>query len=141
VSRSKTISCARRREFRGRRWLRVGLRSLHLLGVSFYVGGAAVGASADTLSPWFIASIASGVGMFATDLIRSFAVLAEVRGQVILLKLVALGVAHGMPAYRTVLLGAVVVASALISHMPGRYRHWVIGDGPPDAEREAAGRG
>lgn len=129
------------RDFPGRRWLRVGFRSLHLLAIAGFVGGVVFGGPEPAVRGWLHAVLMTGGLLFATDLYRSCDCLRELRGAAMVGKLVLLGIAVAWPPVMLPVVVAIVLLSAVVSHMPSQYRHWVLGAGPPDRARQAAGRG
>jgi hypothetical protein len=118
------------RDFPGRRWVRTTSRTAHIIAFSILLGGHVFGASAEALLPWLYASIATGAALAATDLHQSFLWLGEVRGVAILGKLALLCVVPFWWEARIAILIAVVMVGSVVSHMPSRYRYWVIGRGP-----------
>jgi len=119
------------RDFRGLRWLRTSLRTAHIAAFSGLVGGHVFDASSTQLTPWLYASIASGAALVALNLYQTTRWLREVRGVAIMFKLALLCVIPFWWQARIPVLFAIIVLSSYVSHMPGRYRYWVIGDGPP----------
>jgi hypothetical protein len=111
------------------RWLRISLRSVHLTAVSVWLGASVYAPDTASLPEWLALVVVSGVLLVGTDLRDGLGVLREVRGAAILVKL-ALLAALPLLSTRLPLLLAVVALSAVVSHMPGRYRYWVLGRGP-----------
>ena len=85
------------RHFPARVWLRVTCRSLHILCIGIYVGGAFFDAPAAELSAWFHGAALTGTVLILTDLYASFVYLTELRGLAMLAKLLLLGAATGLP--------------------------------------------
>ena len=108
------------RDFPGRRWLNLGLRTVHLAGIVL-LGAALLGAGEAGAAAWL--TLLSGLAMFAGDAWANPAHLREVAGFGVLAKLglVALMVAH--PASALPVFWAVLVLSTLLSHAPGALRH------------------
>jgi hypothetical protein len=128
--------------FDWRRWLRIGCRTTHLLCMAMLVGGHFFAQAADTLRPWLYGTIATGAGLWATDLGQGWQYLREVRAMTVLLKLVLVASVAWLWDWRVPMLFAVVLLSGVVSHMPGRYRYWTLGQGPPASpEEERAGLG
>lgn len=134
------MASAPARDFPGLRWVRTSLRTAHIAAFSGLVGGHVFAASPAQLQPWLIATIASGGGLVALSLYQSMAWLREVRGVAILLKLGLLCIIPLWWSARLPILFAIIVLSSYVSHMPGRYRYWVLGVGPP-ATRQPHKRG
>ena len=108
------------RDFPGRRWLNLSLRTVHLAGIVL-LGAALVGAGEVRTAAWL--TLISGLAMFAGDAWANPAHLREVAGLGVLAKLalVALMVAH--PAQALPVFWAILVLSTLLSHAPGALRH------------------
>lgn len=124
------------RDFRGKRWVNITLRTAHIATFAALVGGHVFDVPADELRPWLYGAIASGAAMMAIQLHASFLWLRQIRGAVILLKLAMLCAIAVWWQARVPILFAVIVISSYMSHMPGKYRYWVIGVGPPAREKK-----
>lgn len=109
------------RGFPGRRFVKIVLRGAHVLCASLCLGAYAFGAEGRGL--WLAAAIVTGIAILALDLHESAAFLLEVRGLVVLGKLVAL---MFLPEGGAWLLGAIVLVSVVSSHAPGSIRHRVV---------------
>jgi hypothetical protein len=115
-----------RREIRFRRWMSVGLRTLHLVSV-IALGALVLGAA--PLAGWPPGRVAgavviSGLAMLALDVHASRLHLRTVAGLTGLGKLalvVALAYAPAPPLYWTI-----VVLSAVVSHAPATFRHRLV---------------
>ena len=108
------------RDFPGRRWLNLSLRTAHLSGIVL-LGAGLLGAGNVTAGAWL--TLISGLAMFAGDAWANPAHLREVAGFGVLAKLalVSLMVAH--PASALPVFWAILVLSTLLSHAPGALRH------------------
>ena len=109
------------RGFRGRRLLKIVLRGTHVVCAALCLGAYAFDAAERV--PWLVATIATGLSILALDVHESAAFLLEVRGAVVVAKLVALAV---LPAGGPWLLAAIVLVSVVSSHAPSRVRHCVL---------------
>lgn len=114
------------RDFPLRRPLRTTLRSAHILATGVFLGGQIFVEPRDTLAPWLIASLATGLALLATDLHASFAVLLELRGAMVLAKIGALCLSEVFHAGRIPLLTGALVLGVVGSHMPRRFRHYLL---------------
>lgn len=113
------------------RWVRITLRTAHIIFFSALVGGHVFGTPADDLLPWLYGAVATGGALGATFLYQTRRWLVEIRGVAIMLKVGLLCVIPFWWQARVPILMLVIVLSGYISHMPGRYRYWVVGKGPP----------
>lgn len=78
------------------------------------------------LEPWLWGAVLSGLAILMTDIYSSFAVLFEVRGIVILIKIVLLLSILIFWEQRVSLLVLTLFIGAISSHMPKRYRHKLL---------------
>jgi hypothetical protein len=114
------------RDFPFRRAVRGLLRALHILAGGILLGGHFFQVDAATVLPWAWATAGFGAALFATDLHASAAVLFELRGVVVLGKI---GVMLLVPVFwdaRVELIGALLLAGAISSHVSGKYRHRIL---------------
>lgn len=111
------------RDFRGRRWLSVVLRGLHLCAV-IALGAGVLAAGCRPYAPHAGAAVlASGLLLGALDLWQRPAHLVEGAGLGLLAKLVLTGAMLAAPALREVLFWFVVLWSAVFSHAPASLRN------------------
>lgn len=108
------------RDFPGKRWLNVGLRTLHLIAVVAF-GAALLGAGDIAGSAMLV--LLSGAAMFAIDLWANPAQLREVAGFGVLIKLALLALAARWPELALAMFWGILVLSTLLSHAPGGFRH------------------
>lgn len=126
------------RSFPLRRSVRTLLRAIHIFAGGVLVGGVVFDQGAAALTPWTQATVLSGLLLFATDLHASLAILCEVRGASVVLKLILTALVPVFWGARLELLTAALLLGAVSSHMPGRYRHHVLflrGRIAPDTRR------
>jgi hypothetical protein len=116
------------RNFPFRRSLRSALRVLHILTGGVLIGGVIFDQPPEALSPWLWGTVLSGVLLLATDLYASVAILCEVRGLAVLLKVALTALVPVCWESSLWLLIAALVVGAVSSHMPGRYRYqaWIL---------------
>jgi hypothetical protein len=108
------------RDFPGRRWLNLSLRTIHLAGIVL-LGAALVGAGEVRTAAWL--TLISGLAMFAGDIWANPAHLREVAGFGVLAKLLLVAVMVAHPSLALAIFWAVLVLSTLLSHAPGALRH------------------
>ena len=106
--------------------LRLSLRALHIMTIGVFLGGHIFHQSISILEPWLWAAILSGLAILLTDIYSSFAVLFEVRGIVILVKILLLSLITIFWEQRIFLLVLILFIGAISSHMPKRYRHKLL---------------
>ena len=109
-----------------KRWLKISLRTLHLLAIAGVGGGILFGLDeALWINYWWLA-MASGVLMMLMDIISNPVWLVQVRGVVIELKLVLLALLGLYPDWDSFLLFVIIIISAVISHAPGKLRYYSL---------------
>ncbi|MDS4014545.1 MAG: hypothetical protein RKP46_09340 [Candidatus Accumulibacter sp.] len=108
------------RDFPGRRWLNVALRTVHLVGIVL-LGAALLGAG--NVVAGASLTLVSGLSMLAVDTWTNAAHLREVAGFGVLVKLLLLGLASAQPALVLPIFWLLIVLSALLAHAPSRLRH------------------
>lgn len=109
-----------------KRWTKISLRTLHLLGALGVGGGVIFGVDkALWLDYWWLA-LASGVLIMLMDMVANPAWIVQVRGLVIVLKLALLVFLGLNPEWDKLLLLAIVIMSAVISHAPGKLRYYSV---------------
>lgn len=113
-----------RRDFRGRRLLVNLMRALHLAGVAGFA--AAVLAAGPHGLRWAVVLLVSGAVMMALDAWSELAYLRQVQGLAMVLKLLLVVAMIAWADGRQALFWLLVVFSALLSHAPGRLRHYRI---------------
>lgn len=113
------------RGFPARRTVRAVLRAAHTLAGGLLLGAHLFHASPEAAQFWLQATLASGLAFLFIDLHASCAILLELRGLLVLTKLALTGLVAVFPAQAVPLLGTVLVAGSVGSHLPGRFRHHV----------------
>ena len=111
------------RDFPFRRWVRISLRTAHLIAIAGLFGGHVFAQPVHVLEPWLWGSVLTGLLLFATDLHMSFDALRQVHGLVVIGKLALLALVPLFWDSRVVLLVLVMIIAGVSSHMPGRWRH------------------
>lgn len=114
------------RAFKGDRWVSISLRTLHLVGIAGLGGGFLYQASREAWMPYLILSLASGCALVGLYIWYSAIWLIQLRGLVILFKMVLLSCVLAFEGYETHILVAIVILSGLISHAPGDVRYFSI---------------
>lgn len=109
-----------------KRWSKVSLRTLHLLGVAGVGGGVLLGTEqALWLNYWYLALL-SGTLMMLMDVISNRLWLVQVRGLAVGLKLILLVLIGVAPAWDRALLVLVIIISSVVSHAPGAVRYYSL---------------
>ncbi len=114
------------RSFAGRRVAKISARALHATAAGIFTGAVVLQVDAAQRTTWAIAAIATGVVLLALDLHESCAMLFQVRGLAVLVKLALLACVPVAGRADAALLIAVMLLASLSSHAPARirYRAW-----------------
>ena len=81
------------REFSGQRWLRISLRTAHLITMALLVGGVAGGAAPLELVFAFWGTVATGVAFVALELFNTGVWLFQLKGLAVMVKALLLAAA------------------------------------------------
>ena len=109
-----------------KRWTKISLRTLHLLAVAGVGGGVIFGLEKELwLAYWWLA-LASGGLMMLMDMISNPVWIVQIRGLVVVLKLILLVFLGSHPAWDGYLLMFIIIISGVISHAPGKLRYYSI---------------
>ncbi len=114
------------RDFAYRRLIRSALRATHIACTGILLGAYIFQQPVSTLEAWLFFSVLTGLLIMATDLHASAAVLFEVRGLVVLIKV---GLLCALPVYPQLSIPLLLIAlfiGVFASHMPKRYRHKIL---------------
>ena len=115
------------RTFPGERWVDIGLRCLHLVGVVGIGGGFLYAMEPARWLPFWHLTLASGVLLALLYLWSSAAWLLHIKGLTIVLKLLLLAIALGVSTWRGTLFILIIILSGLIAHAPGAVRGFRLG--------------
>ena len=110
------------RIFPGMRWLNIGLRSVHLVGVAGIGGGFLFMLDEAQWLPFWHLTLVTGILLSLLYIWENAIWLLQLKGLVIITKLLLLGVALMLPDWRAELFIMVIVISGLIAHAPGSVR-------------------
>lgn len=110
-----------KKDFPGRRWLSVTLRSLHLAGVVL-VGASLLGAAVARQGP-AVVMLLTGIALYGLELWANPKHKGELAGVFIPVKLVGVGGMVVIPEAAGPLFWGLLIASSVVSHAPGKFRH------------------
>ncbi len=113
------------RTYRGMRWLKIVLRAVHVLCAGVLTGAYLLEATPSQREICLLATAFSGLLLLAADLYESAAFLAQVRGAIVLLKLMCLALLPVLPAPGWVLAG-ILLLSVISSHAPSAVRYHLL---------------
>ncbi|WP_428034380.1 hypothetical protein [Amphritea sp.] len=116
-----------KRHLPGKRWISIILRSLHLVGIAG-LGGAYLFHQPQTVwLPYLIVGVGSGILMVLKELYVDAIWLYQLRGQLVLFKLILLVTGiywFSQPQAWIYIL--VILISGVISHAPGKVRYYSV---------------
>jgi len=121
---------AEKRDFKGRRWLSISMRTLHLMGIAGLAGAYLFQLPEAQWLSYLWLAVLSGVVMAVTEVVTDGIWLLQVRGQAIFLKLFLLSTVFWLfdePQSSVYLL--VILISGVISHAPGKVRYYSLWHG------------
>ncbi len=114
------------RNFAGQRWVRITLRTAHLIAMAFLVGGVAQGSPIEELLWALWGTFVSGLLFIALEVFNTGLWLFQIKGIAVLLKVLLMAVAVATPQSAMPLLVTAIVIGGISSHMPGKYRNYSI---------------
>ena len=114
------------RLFPGQRWINIGLRTLHLIGIAGVGGGYFYPAADQSWLDFLYLTLISGLMLMLLSIWSNGIWLVQLRGQAILLKLLLLVLIPFWPEQQAALMVVVIVISGLISHAPGDVRYYSL---------------
>lgn len=121
---------SKKRDIPGRRWLSILLRTLHLIGIAGLAGGYLYALPSEQWMPYLWLAFATGTLLLLKELYVDRIWLLQLRGQLIVAKLVILVGAHlladGFPAWGYLI---VIFISGIIAHAPGNIRYYSLWHG------------
>jgi hypothetical protein len=104
--------------------VQIVLRTVHIVAMGLVLGGIARGGTRETLLPWILTTVASGVLLLTVDLLKSFEFLTQGAGVAVLLKLALLGFGNVFPEARLPWYIAGTAVASIGSHMTSAWRHF-----------------
>ena len=114
------------RSFRGKRWANIFLRTMHLIGIAGLGGGFLYQSPTEVWLPYLMLSIASGFGLMCLAIWTDGIWFIQLRGIVILIKLLLLLSMPFLKGYAGYALITTIVISGVIAHAPGDVRYYSI---------------
>jgi len=114
------------RDFKAKRWLKITLRTGHLIGMA----GMTTYVLSDTfITDWLFfihLTIASGVAMMLLDIWSNGVWLVQLRGQAIIIKLILFAALLMTEQHDSLLFFSMIIISGLIAHAPSNVRYYSI---------------
>lgn len=118
---------AHKRDFPAKRWVKISLRTLHLLGLAGFAGAYINTLELQLWWPFVALTLVSGMAMVVIELWTHGIWLLQLRGQAVILKLGLLVASLWTPMIGDLVLFAlIIIISGLMSHAPGNVRYYSI---------------
>jgi hypothetical protein len=114
------------RYWRGQRWAKVTARAVHVVLSGIYLGAFVFNIEPGSRWPWFLATLFSGLLIVCLDLYESGAFLLQLRGLVMALKLLALGLVPVFGKAGVWVLAAIAFVSVISSHATSGFRYYQV---------------
>jgi len=126
------------RSFPGRRETKILVRAVHVLLAGLFTAAVVFRLEEAERAVWFHGALGSGLALLLLDLHESGAFLLQVRGLVVLLKLLLLACLPLFGAAEGWILSLVVLASVYFSHASSKIRYFMVfGRGRIEGSRTA----
>jgi hypothetical protein len=110
------------RHFAGQRWVNIGLRSAHLIGVAGIGGGFLFALEPSSWATYWYLTLTTGIALTLLYLWSTFHWLLELKGLAIVLKTLLMALALATPNLRGELFLTVIAISAVSAHAPAWMR-------------------
>ncbi|MDF1798364.1 MAG: hypothetical protein P1V81_04240 [Planctomycetota bacterium] len=117
---------ARPRRLPGHRAIKILLRAMHALSAGILVGAYLLDASPAEESRWLLLTVGTGCLMLLLDLVESAAFLLQVRGVVLVVKLIAVAALGLFGDAGGEMLAAVFLLAVVSSHAPSKVRYHLL---------------
>jgi len=114
------------RNFPGQRWVRISLRSAHLLSMALLLGGVAQGVPMNQLPEAFLATLLTGALFAVLEVYNTIVWIYQLKGWVVIVKFFLMGAAFHSAEGAVWFLGAAVILGGISSHMPGNLRYYSL---------------
>ena len=108
------------------RWVRIGLRTAHLMSMAAYVGGSVFAVGSERLALPLALTLVTGVLFAALEMFGTLNWLFELRGLATVAKTALLALVAVFPPMRIPLLFTVLAIGSVSSHMPAKLRYFSI---------------
>jgi len=112
------------RGFKGKRWVDVILRTIHLVGLLGIAGGILFQAPESQWYIYFLTTILSGIAMISISIWSNGKWMLQNRGLAIIVKFSLLLLIPTFPNLALQILIIVVIISGISSHAPARFRYY-----------------
>ena len=112
------------------RWLGIAARTAHLATAAVFFGGTVLQVPEPRLAPWLSLALASGAVLLVLELLHDRRWPHRGKGLLALAHALLVFVVPLRPGLAVPILWLIFILGSVGSHMPRRWRHWSILDGP-----------
>ena len=123
---SRLLFPSKTRSFVGQRWVKIALRTLHLLGTAGVGGGILCNVSQQLWLPYLWLVLFSGLAFIAVEIWSNGIWLIQVRGLVIVIKILLISTLLFEENIGMIVMIIIIGLSGIISHAPGNVRYFSI---------------
>jgi len=123
---NKTLFPEKSRTFKNNRWVKITLRTFHLIGIAGIGAGAFFHVAPDQWQSFLILTSLTGILFILLEVWSNGIWLIQIRGVVLYLKIMLLLSIPILPAYESIILIIVIVLASIISHAPGDVRYFSV---------------
>lgn len=106
------------------RYLDVVFRTAHVAVTSVVFGGAILGVPVEHLLSWYYFTVATGIGLIASEIYHSYHWPYQGRAAMVLVHVGVLGLIHISPDLASPAIAVALVFGMVGSHMPKKFRYW-----------------
>ena len=122
----KTLFPSENRTFKYERWVKISLRTLHLIGVAGIGAGAFFHVPHYQWQGFSILTSLSGILFILLEVWGDGIWLIQLRGVFLYIKIIFLLCIPLLPAYESIILIIVISIASIISHAPGDVRYFSV---------------
>ncbi|MBB5022002.1 hypothetical protein [Desulfurispira natronophila] len=112
------------RTFPGKRWLKIGLRSLHIWSIAIVVGAYLYGVPQHVWYLWHQLFIITGFGLIFIEAWTNGIYFLQLRWYVVMVKMALLAFLHPWYPEPFWFLAAIIITSSVVAHAPGDVRYF-----------------
>ena len=123
---NKTLFPPASRTFKNKRWVKITLRTFHLIGVAGIGAGAFFKVPPDQWYSFSILTSISGILFVLLEIWGNGVWLIQIRGVVLYIKILLLLLIPFLRAYESMILICVIILASIISHAPGNVRYFSV---------------
>lgn len=108
-------------DFPAKRWLKIALRTLHLVG---FAGVFASILSGEDYTEFWVITMGSGGTLLLLEALSNYLWFVQVRAAIMLIKFLLLYLIFALPDFALELCISIIVLSGFISHAPSAIRYY-----------------